>query len=145
MNIAPAHSDRTGKDYWKLETNEGNMNVFDGSIAEEITKKGTPNEFTLDIKVSGNFKNVNGISLPEFAQTTVSPTIETPVVPANPVQPPAPYVPRPSQESQRFAGMAISYAKDLVVAKAIDHSNLRSETIAMCDLYNELVDKLNKN
>lgn len=140
MNIMPAHSDRTGKDYWKLETNEGNMNVFDSGVAEEITKKGTPNEFILDIKVSGNFKNVNGISLPEFAQT-----IEAPVVPTNPVQPSAPYVPRPSQESQRFAGMAISYAKDLVVAKAIEHEKLRSEATAICDLYSELVEKLNKN
>lgn len=137
-------SGNTGKKYWSLDTDQGKMGIFDSVVADEILKMGFPNEFNLVVQEKGNFKNVTGIELQGMGQTTETPGIPAKAPVSHAAQPQTSYIPKPSMESQRFAGMAISYAKDLVVAKEISHTKLRDEAIAMCDLYKELVEKLNK-
>lgn len=121
---------RTEKTYWKTETDQGNMNIFDKDIAKEI-EKNVPGDFDVNIQVKGNFKNIIGLGEVEPIKTEKVPS-DSPKT-----------APKTSQKetSDEVLLTCIGYAKDLAVAGKIEASNVRSESIALLAIYESLKEK----
>ena len=68
---------KSGKEFWVVESGNDKYTVWDDGIAEELTKRLGQN-VDVDIKTSGNFKNIRGI---ETGNIAVNPSqkIEAPV------------------------------------------------------------------
>ena len=126
-SIVKKHSEKTGNDYWPVETNQGKMTVWDEVIAEEIEKAGVPNDFNVNVETKGNWKNITSITMSEDGQSTAKVTESIPK--ASQIL---------SEDEKRFCGMAISYAKDLAVGKIILVGNIRKEAMGFLDLYREM-------
>ena len=115
------------KVYYRAETNQGVMNIFGNIVYDEILKHPIPGEFEVVVKESNGFKNIDGITPPEFVteKEAVSDGPET-------------NKSEMDYDKIKFASMAISYAKDLAVAGKIEVTNIRKEAQGFMDLYDEL-------
>lgn len=141
---------KTNQPFLSLETDRGKMSVWDTVIITDIQNKGVGQyDFTLEAK--GDFVNVKGIIGPNVPGVTNLPGTEAPTqatITPGTIPSRTPYVAKPTfnkwgnQQDERFASMALSYAKDLAVAGKIDVNKIRSETLGFASLYNELVQKL---
>jgi len=60
-NIEQTTSPKTGKVYWKIDAVQGNMNLFDEALATKIISQGVPGNFDVDIKETGQWKNITTV------------------------------------------------------------------------------------
>ena len=63
---------KSGKTYWKVDTNQGMMSCFEKSIIDSI---GTQTNVEVDVQESKGFKNIRDISNSEAIRKTVPNTI----------------------------------------------------------------------
>ena len=133
VRIIEEATKKDGETYWKAETSGGQMSIWDKEIADKLVD--LPKTYNLAIKEKGTYKNILGIhdlSEQEMGKLTSK------------------YIPEDKAEKtimkkfvdsdeKRFAGMAISYAKDLVVAGKMEYSNLRKEALGLRNLYKEMI------
>ncbi len=78
-SIEQTISPKTGKIYWKVDSVQGKMNLFEELLATKITTKGVPGQFDVDVRETGNWKNITAV-FSESDGTTEETTTSVPKV-----------------------------------------------------------------
>ncbi len=136
--IVKKTSDKTGNDYWSLDTNQGKMTVFDNQVIEDLESKEIPGDFRVDVVEKGNFKNIVEVFLDEEVEP--KPEVIRPFDQTDQAE--QPQVSKELDEDEkRFVSMCISYAKDLAMVDKIKLGSIRTWAYDFLNLYREMIGK----